>query len=75
MAKTIGALGGSAAPLDRKQFQHGLSISTFAQRIALFFRHQNDLEIEHFIQKRGGVFNDEMERAISRHLGKTSHWE
>jgi hypothetical protein len=74
MAKTIGVLTGAAVPLATKQVRTKHSIRAFAQHAASFFQRQKDRDIERFIQERGGVFTDDLERAIDRRLG-TRAWQ
>jgi hypothetical protein len=69
MAKTIGVLTGAALPLTEKRIQTRHSIRSIAQHAASFFQRQRDRDIERFILERGGVFTDEIQRAIDRNLG------
>jgi hypothetical protein len=74
MAKTIGFSTGVAAPLPETRVQAGLSIAAIGRRWASFFERQRDRDIERFIQERGGVFTDDIERALDRHLNKRTLW-
>jgi hypothetical protein len=75
MAKTIGISAGAAAPLFKTRIQAGLSITAIGRRWSAFFRRQRDRDIERFIQERGGVFTDGIERALDGHLNKNTRWE
>jgi hypothetical protein len=75
MAKTIDVLNGAATSIGGKQIETGISLGAIAKRAAAFFQRQDDADIERFIQERGGVFNDEMERQISRYISKGTRWE
>jgi len=75
MAKTIGIPAGATAPLFKTHGQAELSVAAIGRRWASFFQRQRDRDIERFIQERGGVFSDEIERAVDRHLSKGALWE
>jgi hypothetical protein len=75
MAKTIGISAGAAAPIFKTGVQAGLSIAVIGRRWTAFFRRQRDRDIERFIQERGGVITDGIERALDGHLNKNTRWE
>ncbi len=75
MAKTIGISTGVTAPLFKTHAQAGFSVAAIGRRWASFFERQRDRDIERFIQERGGVFTDDIERAVDRHLSKGTLWE
>jgi hypothetical protein len=68
MAKTLDILTHAALPRTGRGDAAGLWKSAIARRAAFFFQQQRDRDIERFIEERGGVFSDEMERAIARYL-------
>jgi hypothetical protein len=72
MAKTIGVLNSAALPLTETRAETLPSISAIARRAASFFRRWQDRDIERFIQERGGVMTDVIEREIGRKFGLRS---
>jgi hypothetical protein len=75
MAKTIDISTGANAPLFKTLVQPRLSIAAIGRRLASFFHRQKDRDIERFIQERGGVFTDDIERTLDRHLNNNTRWE
>jgi hypothetical protein len=72
MAKTIGIPAGAAVPLFKPRAQAGLSLAAIGRRWASFFERQRDRDIERYIQERGGVLTDGVERALDKYLNKKS---
>ncbi len=71
MAKTIGVLGGGAVlPRQNNQVQAGSFISILARKIAAYMDQQRDRDIERFIEQRGGVITDDVERELSIRFGR-----
>jgi len=75
MAKTIDISTGATAPLFKTPAQPGFSIAAIGHSWASFFGRQRDRDIGRFIQERGGVFTDSIERELDRHLSNGTRWE
>jgi hypothetical protein len=70
MAKTVGISTGAAAPLFKNRVHAGLSIAALGHHWTSFIERQKDRDIERYIQERGGVLTDGLERALERHMYK-----
>jgi hypothetical protein len=75
MANSIGISAGAATPLIKTRVQAGFSIAAIGRRWVSFFERQRERDIERYIQERGGVLTDGIERALEKNMYKGTHWE
>jgi hypothetical protein len=75
MAKSFSIPADAAAPLIKTHIQSGFSIAAIGRRWTSFFKRQSDRDIERYVQERGGVLTDGLERALERHMCKGTLWE
>jgi hypothetical protein len=75
MAHSIGISTDAAAPLVKTRVRAGFSTTSIRRRWVAFLERQRDRDIERYIQERGGVLTDGMERALERNMYKGTHWQ
>lgn len=68
--RTIESLDSSATPFPRERSRGSSPFAAFRKCIIELFEGKKERQIERFVQIRGGVMSDSMERDIDRYLRK-----